>query len=173
MNKAAITCGATAELAWKPRCLIVLPAFSGLQLPCHVMPSRKLRLFLRRSANQFLDGLQSRFHLQRPRFLLSAMAASEPSRYLARSLPRAFAPSAIPKSFCWRRNVSDQASSKASVEVNDLESAGSLTSAALSEDALKSFDPIARSRGRKKQLPRSRYVSPSPSCNLQTLSPGC
>lgn len=88
------------------------------------------------------------------------MAASEPSRYLARSLPRAFAPSAIPKGFCWRRNVSDNASSKAQVEVNDLESAGSLTSAVPSEDVLKSFDPIARTKGRKKQLPRSRYVSP-------------
>ncbi|KAH8434623.1 mitochondrial 54S ribosomal protein uL5m [Aspergillus melleus] len=99
------------------------------------------------------------------------MAASEPSRYLARSLPRAFAPSAIPKGFCFRRNVSDQASSKAPVEINDVESAGSLTSTTVPEDVVKTFDPIAKSKGRKKQLPRSRYQFRSPKYDRGPLHP--
>ncbi|PIG83632.1 mitochondrial 54S ribosomal protein YmL7/YmL5 [Aspergillus arachidicola] len=100
------------------------------------------------------------------------MAASEPSRYLARSLPRAFVPTARPQGFCLRRNVSDQASSKAApADLNELESATSLTSTTLSEATAKSFDPIARTKARKKQLPRSRYQFRSPKYDRGPLHP--
>ncbi|KAE8382050.1 ribosomal protein L5 domain-containing protein [Aspergillus bertholletiae] len=100
------------------------------------------------------------------------MAASEPSRYLARSLPRAFVPTTRLQGFCLRRNVSDQASSKAApADLNELESATSLTSKALSEASAKSFDPIARTKARKKQLPRSRYQFRSPKYDRGPLHP--
>lgn len=82
------------------------------------------------------------------------MAAREPSRYLTRVLPRAFAPSARSQAFLGRRNVSDEAPVR---RLSDLETESSLMTA-VSEDAAKSFDPIARSKSRKTQLPRSRYV---------------
>lgn len=92
------------------------------------------------------------------------MAASEPSRYLARSLPRAFAPSSRAPAFCWRRNASDQASTRSpSAAINDLES--TTLSTPLSEDTVKSFNPLERARARKTQLPRSRYVT----SKIQTL----
>lgn len=85
------------------------------------------------------------------------MAAREPSRYLTRALPRAFAPSARSQAFLGRRNVSDEAPVR---RLSDLETESSLMTA-VSEDAAKSFDPIARSKSRKNQLPRSRYVTGS------------
>ncbi|GFF22033.1 54S ribosomal protein L7, mitochondrial [Aspergillus udagawae] len=96
------------------------------------------------------------------------MAASESSRFLARSLPRAFAPSSRLQSICWRRNASDQASSKS--PIRDLESSSSL-SASVSDDIVKSFDPVARSRVRKTQLPRSRYQFRSPKYDRGPLHP--
>ncbi|GFF28134.1 54S ribosomal protein L7, mitochondrial [Aspergillus udagawae] len=96
------------------------------------------------------------------------MAASESSRFLARSLPRAFAPSSRLQSICWRRNASDQASSKSLIR--DLESSSSL-SASVSDDIVKSFDPVARSRVRKTQLPRSRYQFRSPKYDRGPLHP--
>lgn len=86
------------------------------------------------------------------------MAASESSRYLARSLPRAFVPSARPQVSCWCRNASSQASSRSpAADLNELESSGALTSAvSIPESTVKSFDPASKAKGRKKQLPRSR-----------------
>ncbi|KAE8355502.1 ribosomal protein L5 domain-containing protein [Aspergillus coremiiformis] len=95
------------------------------------------------------------------------MAASESSRYLARSLPRAFVPTVRPQGLCLRRNVSGQT---APADLNELESATSLASMA-SSDAVKSFDPIARSSQRKKQLPRSRYQFRSPKYDRGPLHP--
>ncbi|RAK83659.1 50S ribosomal subunit L7 [Aspergillus costaricaensis CBS 115574] len=98
------------------------------------------------------------------------MAASEPSRYLARSLPRAFAPSSRAPAFCWRRNASDQASTRSpSAAINDLESTTLSTS--LSEDTVKSFNPLERARARKTQLPRSRYQFRSPKYDRGPLHP--
>ncbi|PKY05435.1 ribosomal protein L5 [Aspergillus campestris IBT 28561] len=94
------------------------------------------------------------------------MAASESSRYLARSLPRALAQNARPLGFCWRRNASNRAA-----DLGDLESDGSLTTAPVSEETVKSYDPIANSKGRKKQLPRSRYQFRSPKYNRGPLHP--
>ncbi|EAU30525.1 conserved hypothetical protein [Aspergillus terreus NIH2624] len=90
------------------------------------------------------------------------MAASESSRYLARSLPRAFVPSARPQVSCWCRNASSQASSRSpAADLNELESSGALTSAvSIPESTVKSFDPASKAKGRKKQLPRSRFRSP-------------
>lgn len=88
------------------------------------------------------------------------MAAREPSRYLAKAIPRAFVPSARPQSFLGRRNVSDEAPARRlSDELNDLETASSLSTPVSQADA-KSFDPLARSKARKTQLPRSRYAIP-------------
>ena len=95
--------------------------------------------------------------LQRQHQFHTRMAASEPSRYLARSLPRAFAPSARPQALCLRRNASDNAASKpsSSDHISELESESSLATP-VPEDVVKSFDPVARARGRKTQLPKSR-----------------
>lgn len=98
---------------------------------------------------------------QRQHHSHSRMAVSEPSKYLARSLPRAVLPSVRPQSVCWRRNASDDAASKSpspsSDQFSDLES-GTTFAAPLSEDVVRSFDPVARAKSRKTQLPRSRYV---------------
>lgn len=83
------------------------------------------------------------------------MAAREPSKYLARALPRAFAPSGRPQTFVGRRNASDEAPARRlSDQLDELESS-SLT-ASVPEDVVKSFDPVARAKSRKNQLPRSR-----------------
>ncbi|RAL10044.1 mitochondrial 54S ribosomal protein uL5m [Aspergillus homomorphus CBS 101889] len=101
------------------------------------------------------------------------MAASESSRYLARSLPRALAPSARPHTLCWRRDASDQASSRSpSVnDLNELETITSLSSTTPPAEIVETFDPIARSRSRKTQLPRSRYQFRSPKYYRGPLHP--
>ncbi|GAB1212105.1 hypothetical protein ATERTT37_001232 [Aspergillus terreus] len=101
------------------------------------------------------------------------MAASESSRYLARSLPRAFVPSARPQVSCWCRNASSQASSRSpAADLNELESSGALTSAvSIPESTVKSFDPASKAKGRKKQLPRSRYQFRSPKYDRGPLHP--
>jgi large subunit ribosomal protein L5 len=84
------------------------------------------------------------------------MAATEPSRYLARSVPRAFVRSARPQAFCSRRNASDDAPSRSlSNELNELESGSSLSPSIQSADA-SSYDPISIARSRKEKLPSSR-----------------
>ncbi|KAI9924435.1 hypothetical protein ASPWEDRAFT_102714 [Aspergillus wentii DTO 134E9] len=98
------------------------------------------------------------------------MTATEPSRYLARSLPRVLAPSARPQSICWRRNASDQASSRSPSDINELESASSL-SGSVPENVVKSFDPVSKARLRKTQLPRSRYQFRSPKYDRGPLHP--
>ncbi|GKZ89414.1 hypothetical protein AnigIFM59636_011635 [Aspergillus niger] len=98
------------------------------------------------------------------------MAASEPSRYLARSLPRALVPSSRAPAFCWRRNASDQASTRSpSADINELES--TTLSTPLSQDTVKSFNPLERARARKTQLPRSRYQFRSPKYDRGPLHP--
>ena len=63
------------------------------------------------------------------------------------------------EAFLGRRNASDEAPSRRlSDQLDELETASSLN-ATVPEDLVKSFDPVARSKGRKTQLPRSRYVS--------------
>ncbi|OJI99001.1 hypothetical protein ASPVEDRAFT_38478 [Aspergillus versicolor CBS 583.65] len=99
------------------------------------------------------------------------MAASEPSRYLARSLPRAIVPSARAQGVCWRRHASDQASPKSSSALSDLESDGLLKGTVAPEDVAKSFDPVARARSRRTQLPRSRYQFRSPKYDRGPLHP--
>lgn len=90
--------------------------------------------------------------------MLLKMAAREPSRYLARTLPRSLAPSARAPVLCCRRNASDEAPARRlSEHLDDLESASSLTTT-VAADAAKSFDPVARASARKIQLPPSRYV---------------
>ncbi|KAL2865660.1 mitochondrial 54S ribosomal protein uL5m [Aspergillus lucknowensis] len=98
------------------------------------------------------------------------MAANEPSRYLARSLPRAIAPSTRAQGPGCRRYASDQASTKASV-LSDLELDGSLKATVTPVDAAKSFDPIAKARSRRAQLPRSRYQFRSPKYDRGPLHP--
>ncbi|OJJ48860.1 hypothetical protein ASPZODRAFT_111064 [Penicilliopsis zonata CBS 506.65] len=99
------------------------------------------------------------------------MATHEPSRYLARALPRAFAPSVRPQSSCWRRNASSQASSgQSSDPFSELE-AGSSLGATVPEDVVKSFDPVKKARSRKVQLPRSRYQFRSPKYDRGPLHP--
>lgn len=84
------------------------------------------------------------------------MAATEPCRYLARSVPRAFVRSARPQAFCSRRNASDDAPSRSlSNELNELESGSSLSPSIQSADA-SSYDPISIARSRKEKLPSSR-----------------
>ncbi|KAL4800976.1 ribosomal protein L5 domain-containing protein [Aspergillus venezuelensis] len=99
------------------------------------------------------------------------MAATEPSRYLARSLPRAIVPSARSQGLCWRRNASDQASAKPSDALSQLESEGALRGTADVTEVANSFDPIARARLRKNQLPRSRYQFRSPKYDRGPLHP--
>ncbi|EYE93419.1 mitochondrial 54S ribosomal protein uL5m [Aspergillus ruber CBS 135680] len=95
------------------------------------------------------------------------MAAREPSRYLARSFSRAILPSARPQSVCFRRNASDDAASKSPAD--ELESSSLAT--AVPENVVKSFDPIARAKSRKGQLPRSRYQFRSPKYDRGPLHP--
>jgi large subunit ribosomal protein L5 len=97
--------------------------------------------------------------------ILHKMAAREPSRYLAKALPRAFAPSARPQAFIGRRNASDEAPSRRLSD--ELETASSLTSK-VSDSAAKSFDPVSRASARRSQLPRSRYVKVSWESRLLT-----
>ncbi|KAL4942641.1 hypothetical protein BDV06DRAFT_191710 [Aspergillus oleicola] len=99
------------------------------------------------------------------------MAASESSRYLARSFPRAIVPSARSQGACWRRNASDQASAKSSDALSQLESDGALKSAVSLEEAAKTFDPVKRARSRKFQLPPSRYQFRSPKYDRGPLHP--
>lgn len=139
-----ITCGASCD-AESLCCLAWMPDRPGTDF------SASARDYLRlRDGSNFrksdIDQLNQHPHLQTP------MAASESSRFLAKSLPRAFTPSSRLQSVCWRRNASDQASSKS--PISDLESTS--LSASVTEDIVKSFDPVARSRARKTQLPRSR-----------------
>ncbi|KAJ5099772.1 hypothetical protein N7532_006773 [Penicillium argentinense] len=99
------------------------------------------------------------------------MAAREPSRHLARALPRAFAPSARPQAFIGRRNASDEAPTRRlSDQLDELESASSLTSK-VSDSAAKSFDPVTRAKSRRAQLPRSRYQFRSPKYDRGPLHP--
>ena len=91
-------------------------------------------------------------------FIIHKMAAREPSRYLTRAIPRAFAPSPRHQAFIGRRNVSDEAPTRRLSD--ELETASSLTSR-VSENTAKSFDPVSRASARKSQLPRSRYVDNS------------
>ncbi|KAJ5908447.1 hypothetical protein N7495_001129 [Penicillium taxi] len=99
------------------------------------------------------------------------MAIREPSRYLVKALPRALAPSARPQVFSARRNASDEAPARRlSNQLDDLETGSSLTSQ-VAADAAKSFDPIARSKARKTQLPRSRYQFRSPKYYRGPLHP--
>ncbi|KAL5342952.1 ribosomal protein L5 domain-containing protein [Aspergillus crustosus] len=99
------------------------------------------------------------------------MAASESSRYLARSLPRAITPSARAQGPCWRRHASDQASTKPSPVLSDLESDGIFKGSIVPREAAKSFDPLARARSRRSQLPRSRYQFRSPKYDRGPLHP--
>lgn len=86
------------------------------------------------------------------------MAAREPSRYLARAIPRPFLSVSRPQAFLSRRNVSDEAPARRlSDQLNELETESSLA-AQVSESATQAFDPAAKAKSRKAQLPRSRYV---------------
>ncbi|KAL1968986.1 hypothetical protein VTN77DRAFT_820 [Rasamsonia byssochlamydoides] len=99
------------------------------------------------------------------------MAVREPTRYLARALPRALVPSRSPLWPSLRRNASDQATSGSSPDpLDELESASSL-GASVPEEVVKSYDPIARARSRKTQLPRSRYQYRSPKYDRGPLHP--
>lgn len=90
------------------------------------------------------------------------MAAREPSRYLARAVPRTLAPSARPQAFLGRRNASDSAPARSlSKEINELETESSLAGRVDAKTA-QSFDPAARAKTRKTQLPRGRYVTNFP-----------
>jgi large subunit ribosomal protein L5 len=64
-------------------------------------------------------------------------------------------PSARPQAFLGRRNASDEAPARRLSD--ELETASSLTTP-VSEDAAKTFDPVAQAKSRKTELPRSRYV---------------
>lgn len=117
----------------------------------HVIPPKSCVL----SAKHFLT-VRPRQVRSNNHFPWIPMAASEPSRYLARSLPRAIVPSARAQGLCLRRHASDQASPKSSSAFSELESDGLLKGTVAPEDVAKSFDPVARARARKSQLPRSR-----------------
>lgn len=98
--------------------------------------------------------------------IIHKMAAREPSRHLARALPRAFAPSARPQALIGRRNASDEAPTRRLSD--ELETASSLTSK-VSDSAAESFDPVSRASARRSQLPRSRYVMVSWAFRLLAL----
>lgn len=57
-----------------------------------------------------------------------------------------------------RRYASGQAAAvqEASEDLDDLESQSALSSTELPSEAVKAYDPIKRSQGRKRQLPASR-----------------
>ncbi|KAK2766010.1 hypothetical protein FQN54_007525 [Arachnomyces sp. PD_36] len=93
------------------------------------------------------------------------MALRESSLCWAKALPRAFAPSLSAQRPFQRRNASSSAA------VEDLEPDSSLSASSLPENEVKSFDPVARSRLRKKELPRSRYQFRSPKYDRGPLHP--
>ncbi|KAL3465807.1 ribosomal protein L5 domain-containing protein [Aspergillus heterothallicus] len=99
------------------------------------------------------------------------MAASEPSRYLARSLPRVIAPFSRAQGLCCRRYASDKASTRSSSPLGDLESEGSLKASSVPQGTARPFDPIARAKSRRVQLPRSRYQFRSPKYDRGPLHP--
>lgn len=84
------------------------------------------------------------------------MAVREPTRYLAKALPRALVPVSRPQWPALRRNASDQAAAGSSPDpLDELETSSSLA-ATVPEEVVKSYDPIARARSRKTELPPSR-----------------
>lgn len=60
---------------------------------------------------------------------------------------------------CGRRNASNDAAAKtpSSSQVSELESGSSLETP-VSDEIVKSFDPVKTAKSRKTQLPKSRYV---------------
>ncbi|CAL5871801.1 uncharacterized protein PFLUO_LOCUS6054 [Penicillium psychrofluorescens] len=99
------------------------------------------------------------------------MAAREPSRYLARTLPRAIAPSARPQTLACRRNASDDAPARRlSNHLAELETESSLATP-LPADTVKSFNPVAAAKSRRAQLPRSRYQFRPPKYDRGPLHP--
>ncbi|KAJ5104515.1 hypothetical protein NUU61_001862 [Penicillium alfredii] len=99
------------------------------------------------------------------------MAAREPSRYMARALPRALGSTARPQGIACRRFASDEAPARRlSSQMDELETASSLEGT-VSEDVAKSFDPVAQANSRKTQLPRSRYQFRSPKYYRGPLHP--
>ncbi|KAI9837478.1 MAG: hypothetical protein M1819_007126 [Sarea resinae] len=75
-----------------------------------------------------------------------------------------------------RRNASSTSSNSApaasaAADIEDLEPSSSLTTPAASEEIIKSFDPVAVSRQRKRQLPASRYNYRSPKYYRGPLHP--
>lgn len=93
-----------------------------------------------------------------------AMAVREPSRSLARALTRPLAPSTRSQQPSLRR----YASGNTPDPLSEVESNTSLA-ASVPEDVVKSFDPIARAKARKSQLPKSRYVARSANPELRSV----
>ncbi|OJD24891.1 hypothetical protein ACJ73_03746 [Blastomyces percursus] len=87
---------------------------------------------------------------------MAAMALCEPSMHFSRVLPRALVFLPTSRTSSCHRNVSSAALPETIAD--DLDTISSFSqSSSLPEDEIKAFDPVARSKARKKPLPPSRY----------------
>jgi large subunit ribosomal protein L5 len=87
------------------------------------------------------------------------MALRELPSALRRLLIRDLRPTNTTLTQISQRYASGQAAAvqEASEDLDDLESQSALSSTELPSEAVKGYDPIKRSQGRKRQLPASRY----------------
>ncbi|EGE03959.1 54S ribosomal protein L7 [Trichophyton equinum CBS 127.97] len=97
------------------------------------------------------------------------MALHESMSQLPRALSRRFQPVFSSQLPAYRRNASSESSS--SSPLDDLEPSSSFSTPQLPEEKIKEFDPVARSKARKHQLPRSRYQYRSPKYDRGPLNP--
>ncbi|KAK2877762.1 hypothetical protein FQN49_001215 [Arthroderma sp. PD_2] len=95
------------------------------------------------------------------------MALHESMSQLPRVLSRRFTPAFSSQLPAYRRNASSDSSSP----TDGLEPVSSFSTPQLPEELIKEFDPVARSKGRKQELPRSRYQYRSPKYDRGPLSP--
>ncbi len=87
------------------------------------------------------------------------MASRELPSALRRLISRDARPTATHLSRNWRRYASTEAAAvqEASEDFQDLESQSSLTSSTSQDEKIKTYDPVKRAQGRRRELPPSRY----------------
>ncbi|PGG99794.1 hypothetical protein AJ79_08416 [Helicocarpus griseus UAMH5409] len=98
------------------------------------------------------------------------MALREPSVQLSRALPRALVPLSSTQTPLCRRNASSAILPETITD--DLETSSTFSQpSSLLKNEIKSFDPVARSKARKTQLPPSRYQFRPPKYDRGPLHP--
>ncbi|EEP79506.1 conserved hypothetical protein [Uncinocarpus reesii 1704] len=100
------------------------------------------------------------------------MALHEPFSQLSRAFARRLSPSIYSPIPSLRRNAStDSPTSPPATDQADLSGTSFFENSTVGDETTKKFDPIARSRARRQQLPRSRYQYRSPKYDKGPLHP--